>query len=118
MNKETLKNEHYEKVKQYLQNMKPFKEDSYVSVPIMNTPEDYQEFVVKNFIRCGAIPKSKLVKGKKYKGSCRNAGEAIWMGDHFIYRRHKFGSEFDEKINHFEDDNGYDLFVPIFEVEE
>ena len=110
-----MNNEHYEKVKQYLQNMKPFKEDSYVSVPIMNTPEDYQEFVVKNFIRCGAIPKSKLVKGKKYKGSCRNAGEAVWDGEHFIYRRFKFGCEFDEKINHFEDDNGYDLFVPIAE---
>ena len=48
MDKETLKNEHYERVKQHLQNMEPFKEDSYVSVPIMNTPEDYQEFVVNH----------------------------------------------------------------------
>ena len=27
----------------------------------------------------------------------------------------KFGSVFKETINHFEDDNGYDLFVPIAE---
>lgn len=27
--------------------------------------------------------------------------------------RNKFGSTYEEYINHFEDDNGFDLFVPI-----
>ena len=31
------------------------------------------------------------------------------------YDRYKFGFTFKEKINHFEDDNGYDLFVPLRE---
>ena len=31
----------------------------------------------------------------------------------FVYERYKFGDTFDEEINHFEDDDGYDLFVPI-----
>ena len=37
-------------------------------------------------------------------------------GDVFEYQRYKFGFTFPEKINHFEDDNGYDLFVPIREL--
>jgi len=111
-----MTDERYTELIEHLESMSSFKSDDYITVPIMRTSEDYQNYVVKNFIRCGAIPKSKLVKGKKYKGSCRNAEEATWMGDHFIYRRYKFGCEFDEKINHFEDDDGYDLFVPIAEV--
>jgi len=59
------------------------------------------------------IPKSELVVGRIYKGVCRNASEAEWMGDHFRYWRTKFGFGFWENINHFEDDNGFDVFVPI-----
>ena len=53
--------------------------------------------------------------GKTYIGECRNASEAVWLGDKFEYQRYKFGETFPEKINHFEDDNGYDLFVPLRE---
>jgi len=59
------------------------------------------------------IPKSELVEGNTYKGKCRNAEEAVWMGDKFEYDRYKFGSVFKETINHFEDDDGYDVFVPM-----
>jgi len=31
--------------------------------------------------------------------------------------RYKMGGAFSEVINHFADDNGYDLFVPLKEVE-
>ena len=87
-------------------------EDGIIDVPITD-PETYKNIVIPNFIRCGAIPKAQLEVGKTYIGSCRNAREAIWKGDHFTYKRYKFGCTFDEDINHFEDDNGYDLFVPI-----
>lgn len=73
----------------------------------------YKRVVIPNLIRCGAIPKSELQIGKVYLGACRNTDKAMWVGDHFVYKRHKWGHEFDEKINHFEDDDGYDLFVPI-----
>ena len=99
----------------HLQTMKPFTDD-YIPEPPITTPELYQKYVIPNFIRCGAIPKDKLIKGKTYFGSCRNADKAIWLGDKFEYTRHKFGASYQEKINHFEDDDCYDLFVPIREI--
>lgn len=59
------------------------------------------------------IPKSELIVNQWYTGTCRNASQAKWMGDHFIYLRTKFYDTFWEKINHFEDDDGYDLFIPV-----
>ena len=109
-----MTDEQYQQLINHLENMDSFK-SSYVHVPIMRTTEDYQNYVIKNFIRCGAIPKKDLVIGKIYKGSCRNADEAVWLGEKFEYNRSKFGYTFKEKINHFEDDNGYDLFVPLKE---
>lgn len=59
------------------------------------------------------VPKSELVEGRVYKGVCRNADEAVWNGRVFVYDRHKFGYTYKEKINHYEDDDGYDVFVPV-----
>ena len=98
-----------------LKNMKPFTDD-YIPSPPITTTELYQKYVIPNFIRCGAIPKDKLIKGKTYFGSCRNADKAIWLGDKFEYIRYKWGKSYQEKINHFEDDDGFDLFVPIREI--
>ena len=66
----------------------------------------------------GMIRKSHLKDGAKYKGRCRNASEAIWDAERevFVYQREKFGTTFPEDINHPEDDNGYDLFIPQEEV--
>lgn len=99
----------------YLNSMKPFTED-YIPEPPITDIDTYKNVVIPNFIRCGAIPKDKLIKGKTYFGSCRNADKAIWLGDQFEYIRHKWGDSYPEKINHFEDDDGYDLFVPIREI--
>lgn len=63
--------------------------------------------------QCRAIPKSELRNGITYKGNCRNASEAIWDVDKFVYTRYKFGSTYLETINHYEDDDGYDVFVPV-----
>jgi len=64
--------------------------------------------------RIGAISKSELVDCAQYLGVCRNAYVAKWLADKnkFVYLRTKFGKTFAEEINHPEDDDGYDLFIP------
>jgi hypothetical protein len=61
----------------------------------------------------GIIPKKNLKKNTYYRGKCRNASVALWNGFEFIYVREKFGSTFNEEIKHPEDDDGYDLFIPL-----
>ena len=94
-------------------NLKPFKKiDDIPEIPITDE-ETYNNIIVPNLIRCGAIPKDKLIIGETYIGTCRNSTEAIWNGKCFDYKRYKFGTWFDDTINHFQDDDGYDIFVPI-----
>lgn len=71
-------------------------------------------------IEKGAIPKSKLKNKTKYYGSCRNTNYAIWNAESqkFCYERWKFGIVSIDYVNHFEDDDGYDLFIPIKECTE
>lgn len=68
-------------------------------------------------IEDGMLAKDKLVSGHGYQGYCRNATLAFWNGNDFMYLRQKFGQLFPEHIPHPEDDNGYDIFVPMKEVE-
>lgn len=99
----------------WMEEMEPFDIDNLDSIPeppILDK-ELYDKYVIPNFIRCGAIPKDKLVIGETYIGNCRNASEAVWNGKVFTYKRTKFGYTYDENINHFQDDDGYDVFVPI-----
>ena len=84
----------------------------FIQIPQCENKEE-ELFVQEELIKHGAIPLDKLEVGKTYIGRCRNACEAVWMGDHFVYQRYKFGFTFPEKINHFQNDNGYDLFLPI-----
>ena len=37
----------------------------------------------------------------------------MWNGFCFKYDRYKFGVYHRDEINHFEDDDGHDLFVPL-----
>lgn len=98
--------------------MKPFNtENDIPEVPNIDL-KNYNKFIIPNLIRCGAIPKKDLIVGKTYIGSCRNSSEAVWNGKTFEYKRYKFGMTFDDEINHFEDNDGYDLFVPLKEKEE
>jgi len=55
-----------------------------------------------------------------YRGVCRNATIAQWLPNKkkFIYIRHKFGGQLLETINHMEDDNGFDCFIPLSRIEE
>ena len=113
---EKLKKEKEERTQKIIKKwdeMEPFKDhESIPLIPILDD-ETYQKHIVPNIIRCGGIPKSELEKGATYLGDCRNASKAIWNGEKFVYVRNKFGITFNEKINHFEDDEGYDVFIPI-----
>ena len=103
-------------IKQF-ETMEKFHDVDYIpSIPIVDQ-DTYNDIIIPNLIRCGAIPKKDLIIGKTYLGECRNADRAVWNGEVFIYQRTKFGYTYPEKINHFEDDNGFDLFVPIKIIE-
>lgn len=107
------KEERYKNILEYWKKRNPFKnEEDIPPIPIV-LPKDYEEIIIPNIIRCGGIPKDELVSGKTYIGDCRNATEAIWNGKEFTYMRTKFGNTYPETINHFQDDDGYDVFVPI-----
>lgn len=103
-------------MQKYWKKLKPFK--NVFDIPLL--PNPLTDFYIQKLIECGAIPKNKLKDGVKYLGKCRNASEAVWHENKnaFTYKRTKFMDTFDEDINHFEDDDGYDLFVPIMEVGE
>ncbi len=81
--------------------------------------KEYMEFIQNKMIELGAIPKDRLVVRHTYLGECRNATKAIWKENgKFEYMRTKFGYTYPEEINHFQDDDGYDLFVPIKDITE
>ena len=65
------------------------------------------------------LPVKELKDGCIYKGSCRNAGIALWdkATEKFYYIRYKWGTEFIEKINNLENDDGYDLFIPYYKID-
>lgn len=69
--------------------------------------------------QAGIIPKLQLKHGVYYYGSCRNATVAMWNAnlDCFEYMRSKLGSVFSETIRALEDDDGFDLFFPVCEIE-
>jgi hypothetical protein len=85
---------------------------SWIEVPRCQN-KDEEMFVQDTLIKHGAIPLDKLEVGKTYVGFCRNAGEAVWKGDKFVYQRYKWGNMYYEEINHFQNDDGYDVFVPV-----
>lgn len=111
------KEDRIQEIIKYLEGMNSFTEEFIPEPPVLDK-ELYDKYVIPNFIRCGAIPKSKLIIGKTYFGSCRNASKAVWLGNCFEYIRNKFGFTYNEEINHFEDGGGSstDVFVPIKEL--
>lgn len=67
----------------------------------------------------GMVKKADLKDGTYYYGTCRNACVARWDAAKglFTYMRTKFGNVFPETISHPEDDNGFDLFMPVEEIQ-
>jgi hypothetical protein len=75
--------------------------------------QEWKDFYVPKLIEAGAIGKNDLIEGQIYIGEHRRANVAKWNGKEFIYNREKFGNVYEDKCNHFEDDDGFALFVPI-----
>jgi hypothetical protein len=73
-------------------------------------------FDVEAAVAEGMLRKDQLVPGTAYVGACRNASVARWTGHEFIYLRRKFGMQFEDVVNHPEDDDGHDIFVPVAPV--
>ena len=104
-----------ERLREHWEKLKPFNEPHDVpNIPIVDK-ELYESFYVPRLIRAGAIPKKDLIDGQVYIGEHRRCNVAKWDKEknHFTYNRHKFSFTFEDRCNHFEDDNGYALFVPI-----
>ena len=85
---------------------------SWINVPKPLNKEE-EIFIQDTLINNGAIPLHNLEVGKTYVGFFRNASEAIWQGEKFVYQRYKWGTTYPEEINHFQNDDGYDVFVPV-----
>lgn len=104
-------------LKNWFGSMEPFK--SALDIPELPrvSREEWVSIIVPNLIRCGAIPKSELKIGQWYEGDTRNSTKALWNGKVFLYERYKWGTYYIDKVNHFEDDDGYALFVPLYEIE-
>jgi len=92
-----------------------FKDPSDVPAIPRVPAEEYKSYYVPKIIAAGGIPKKDLVDGKCYIGEHRNATVAKWNEgrNKFEYWRHKFNDVYTDVCNHFEDDDGYALFVPI-----
>jgi hypothetical protein len=98
----------------YWNELKPFLTPGDVpSIPRVGEKE-YKEFYVPRLIAAGAIPKADLVDNQFYFGEYRNANVGKWIAEKNVFEhwRYKFGFRIDE-CNHFEDDDGFALFVPI-----
>ena len=99
---------------EYWNNLPKFeKPEDVPNIPRVD-PVEYKEFYVPKLIGAGAIPKNELVDGQFYFGEYRNANVGRWLAEKQVFEhwRYKFGYRLDD-CNHFEDDNGYALFVPI-----
>jgi len=102
-----------ERDNEYLPKIDKFDEDN---IWVIKLPKPIPGDLYMELYRKGILPKKDLEKGKYYFGKCRNADAALWNGHVFIYMRTKFGHKFPEEINHLEDDDGFDLFVPLKEI--
>lgn len=89
-------------------------------LPAENDPETWKNFYCAKLIEAGAIEKKNLVDGKFYAGDHRRATIARWNFEknRFEYWRTKFNARYIDYCNHFEDDDGFALFVPIKEATE
>jgi hypothetical protein len=83
----------------------------------MLSPNKLEENLLKAY-DLGLIAKDALKDGHEYFGKCRNAEKAVWNSEKqkFLYVREKFSSLFHEEILHPEDDEGFDIFVPVFDL--
>jgi hypothetical protein len=108
-----------EEMKEYFDTLQPFKETTDIPTLPHLDEKEWKEFMIPKLIELGAIPKNQLKDGVWYYGDTRNTTLGKWneKENNFEHWRYKFGWRWDD-VNHFEDDNGYALFVPLREANE
>ena len=124
--KSSIYNDMYDEMWNELENIENIEKDKDVYFNIdkfdkikvyhIKLPRYIPASLYKELYSKGIISKNNLQKNRYYQGKCRNTNVALWNGYEFVYMRTKFGHVSIDTINHFEDDNGYDLFIPIEEV--
>lgn len=103
------------KRKERWDNLKKFEHPKDIpEIPIVNKNE-YNEYYIPKLIAAGAIPKDQLIDKQVYIGKHRRCYVAKWNKEKnvFEYRRNKFGHIYTDTCYHFQDDDGFALFVPI-----
>ena len=106
------KEERDARIKEFWMTLKPFKDKYDVPTLPRVDKQEWEEFYVPKLIGAGAIPKKDLVVGEYYIGDHRCTGITRCNGNVFEYWKWEF-FPMEDKCNHFEDDNGFALFVPI-----
>lgn len=103
-----------ENIKNYWRELDPF----HIAEDVPNLPK-MNDFYIKRLIELGAIPKDKLQDGVWYYGNYRNTTLGKWdaKNQKFGLWRYKFRYMWDT-CNHFEDDDGFALFVPLRKANE
>jgi len=100
-----------EKDADYYPNIDTFDEDTIWKIHL---PQPIPGDLYRELYRKGIVAKKDLKKNHYYYGKCRNAKVALWNGYEFIYMRQQGNLAFyPEEIFHLEDDNGFDLFIPL-----
>jgi len=102
------------KIIEWWKKMKPFNDEFDIpKLPIVDN-KIWEDFFVPKIIELGGIAKKDLIDGATYRGRSRNSNIAMWdeKNSDFIHYRTDF-VRYRDVVNHFEDDNGYALFVPI-----
>lgn len=111
---EKLKIVREQHLKEVWDNLKPFKNRSDIpTLPVVDK-NIWDEYYVPKLIGAGAIPKKDLVDGEYYIGDHRCTHIAKWNKELNVFEYWKW--EFfpmNDECNHFEDDDGFALFVPI-----
>lgn len=111
LNTET-KEERDARMKEWWMTLKPFKTPHDIPTLPKVDEKEWNKFYVPKLIEAGAIPKKDLVIGEYYVGNHRCTQIGKWNGKVFEYWKWEFFPMEDE-CNHFEDDDGFALFVPI-----
>lgn len=108
-----VREERKKRIKEYWENLpKIVNPNDVPELPRVDIQE-WKDYYVPKLIEAGAIAKKDLIVDQIYIGDHRQARVAKWNGKEFVYNRTKFNNVYEDKCNHFEDDDGFALFVPL-----